>query len=444
MQRREKSHEWLNKLGRESWQLELLISGFSIFLLIQGNVLAEQKLTLFLNHTEFNDSLFMVVLKTYLSFLQIGVAALLYNLIIHLILRGLWIGAIGLRTVNTGTDYSKLGYTPFFRGVLLKNTPALDRYIINLDKYCSSIFAFSYLIVFVALCIGIYFGLLASSSQAILLLTKAVTGTSWIYLTAFWNIFVVTISIIYLIDFAFLGPMKKVDGLDRMYYPFYKFLSWISLSFIYRSLYYTMLGKRFSRRFIWFIVPFFILLFIGDTIQFRTQPYIPKSSNQLNVEPRYYDDLHDVLRIPLASTPSRYVRDGMLELFIPLRMKDLDPKIKKYCPDLKQLYNTQIISTIFSNEIDYNWIQSREDISDYYNCFEQMFVIKLDNQIVQSTPYFHQHPKTTQYGLLHMIDIDSFPRGVHHVEIGRIDSKKVDDRDSVYYRPYALFPVWKL
>ncbi|MBK7342714.1 MAG: hypothetical protein IPJ06_06110 [Saprospiraceae bacterium] len=134
MQRREKSHEWLNQLGRQSWNLELLISGFSIILLIQGNQVAEEKLTLFLNHTEFNDSIFMLVLKTYLRFLQIGVTALLYNLIIHLILRGLWIGAIGLRTVNQGTDLLKLGYTPFFRSVLRKNTPGLDRYIINLGQ----------------------------------------------------------------------------------------------------------------------------------------------------------------------------------------------------------------------------------------------------------------------------------------------------------------------
>lgn len=444
MQRREKSHEWLNQLGRQSWNLELLISGFSIILLIQGNQVAEEKLTLFLNHTEFNDSIFMLVLKTYLRFLQIGVTALLYNLIIHLILRGLWIGAIGLRTVNQGTDLLKLGYTPFFCSVLRKNTPGLDRYIINLDKYCSSIFAFSYLIVFVALCIGIYFGLLAASSQALFWLFTSTSGSTWLFVTGFWNMLVATISIVYLIDFAFLGPMKKVEGLDRIYYPFYKFLSWISLSFIYRPLYYTMLGKRFSRRFIWFIVPFFILLFIGDTVGFRTQPYIPKSSNSLTIEPNYYDDLLKGLRIHLASTPSRYVREGALEVFIPLNMKELDAKIKKHCPGIQPMYQTQLKSTVFTNDVDYKWIQSNNQVASYHTCCNYMFQIQVDSTIIESTPFFHQHPKTTQYGLLHIIDIDSLPRGVHQINIGRIDSKKTSGQDSVFYRPYALFPVWKI
>jgi len=36
------------------------------------------------------------------------------------------------------------------------------------------------------------------------------------------------------------------------------------------------------------------------------------------------------------------------------------------------------------------------------------------------------------------------PRGVHQIEIGLIDSKPVADQDSVFYQPYALFPVWKI
>ena len=35
-ERQQQISEWLDKLQRESWNLELLISGFSIFLLIQA------------------------------------------------------------------------------------------------------------------------------------------------------------------------------------------------------------------------------------------------------------------------------------------------------------------------------------------------------------------------------------------------------------------------
>ena len=100
MLRREKSQDWLDRLGKESWHLELLISGFSIFLLVQGVTAIETRITLFTNHTEFVDSTFMIVLNSYLRLLQVGMKALMYNLLIHLILRGLWIGAVGLWTVQ--------------------------------------------------------------------------------------------------------------------------------------------------------------------------------------------------------------------------------------------------------------------------------------------------------------------------------------------------------
>lgn len=444
MLRREKSQDWLDRLGKESWHLELLISGFSIFLLVQGVTAIETRITLFTNHTEFVDSTFMIVLNSYLRLLQVGMKALMYNLLIHLILRGLWIGAVGLWTVNRNTDLSQLGYTPFFTRVLRRNTMTLDRYIISLDKVYSSIFAFSYLIVFVALCMGLYLGLMSITTQAIFWLNGSDISGYWIYLSALWNILIVTVSIFYIIDFAFMGAMKKVEGLDRIYYPFYKFLSWISLSFIYRTLYYTMLGKKFSRRFIWFIVPFFILLFIGDSFYFRTQPYIPKSSNPRSIIPTYYDDQRDGLTVRLASTPSRYVRDGVVEIFIPIRLKGLGKKIKRHCPDMKPLYTSQFTSDIWANDVDFKWVETEEEVRPYLDCLQHLFDIQLDGSPVDTRPFFHQHPQTTQYGLLHVLDIDTLPRGVHQIEIGLIDSKRVADQDSVFYQPYALFPVWKI
>ncbi len=445
MVRREKSHEWLDKLGRESWHLELLISGFSIFLLIQGLEMAEQKFHLFFNRVQDIDSLIVSALESYSFFLLIGGKGLLYSLVFHLFLRGLWIAAVGLRTVNKGTNLASQGFTPLFQRALKRNTPSLDAYIIQLDKFCSNIFAFSYLVLFVALCIGIYIGLLLGSLGFVSWLTGGVSSPYFLPVVGFWNIIIITVSSFYILDFAFLGAIKRADGLDKIYYPFYKFLSWISLSFIYRTLYYTMMGNRLSRRFLWFIVPFYILIYMGNSLFFQTQPLIPKSSNSLSLISSYYDDINPHLAVKLASTPNKYVSNGVLEVFIPLNLEgDLKGKIKRYCPDNPVVHTSLIASKFIPFYVDERWIESEEKVRPYLDCMSQLFEVRIDDEVVSSQPFFHQHATTTQYGLLHMIDIDTLPRGVHHVGVGRIDSKKIADHDSVYYRPYALFPIWKL
>ncbi|MCF8238217.1 MAG: hypothetical protein K9I85_08690 [Saprospiraceae bacterium] len=445
MVRREKSHEWLDKLGRESWHLELLISGFSIFLLIQGLDMAEQQFHLFFNRVQFLDFNLHKELNSYSWFLLMGAKGLLYSLVLHLFLRGLWIAAVGLRTFNRGTSIATQGYTPLFQRTLKQNTLPLDSYIIQLDKFCSNIFAFSYLILFVALCTGTYVLILKGS---IILITWIVGGESspiFQPIIAFWGILIILISSIYVLDFAFLSPFKRERGVDKIFYPFYKFLSWISLSFIYRTLYYTMMGNRISRRFLWFIIPFYFLIYLGNSLYFQTQPLIPKTSNTLSIIPGYYENLNHEPSIRLASTPSKYVSNGMLEVFIPITLNEkLTTQINRYCSPLETVHSTLISSAFALFKNDETTIEAADKVKPYLDCMSKLFNVSVDDQELDGLPFFYQHPSTTQYGLLYMIDIDSFPRGQHQVSVGNIYSKKTLTHDSIYYRPYALFPVWKL
>lgn len=445
MVRREKSHEWLDKLGRESWHLELLISGFSIFLLIQGLDMAEQRFHLFFNRVQFLDFNLHKELNTYSWFLLMGAKGLLYSLVLHLFLRGLWIAAVGLRTFNSGTSISTQGYTPLFQRTLKRNTLPLDNYIIQLDKFCSNIFAFSYLVLFVALCTGTYVLLLKGSIFLVAWIIGGESSPVFQPIIAFWGILILLVSSIYVLDFAFLSPFKRERGVDKIFYPFYKFLSWISLSFIYRTLYYTMMGNRISRRFLWFIIPFYILIYLGNSLYFQTQPLIPKSSNALSIIPGYYENLNHESAIRLASTPSKYVSNGILEVFIPITLDErLTTQINRFCSSLETVHSTLISSafTLFKN--DETTIETADKVKPYLDCMNKLFQVSIDHTVMMSQPFFHQHSATAQYGLLHLIDIDTLPRGVHHIEIGRIDSKRIQDQDSIYYRPYALFPVWKL
>ena len=103
---------WLKKLERESWQLELLVSAFTIFLLIGAN----SQFGEFLVDLQYQYNLAGVISIAYifLILIQKSIMALTICLVVHLMLRGFWIGAIGLRSVQSTIDFNKLNYNEFF------------------------------------------------------------------------------------------------------------------------------------------------------------------------------------------------------------------------------------------------------------------------------------------------------------------------------------------
>ena len=103
--------KWLDTLQQESWQLELIISGFALYALFTafGPVKVEMKRVIV---TENNYLQFVMM------FLTLSLFILILNLTIHVVLRGLWIGSIGLRYVSGDINYHNLNYTPKFKRFL--------------------------------------------------------------------------------------------------------------------------------------------------------------------------------------------------------------------------------------------------------------------------------------------------------------------------------------
>ena len=105
--------ELLDKLQQESWQLELLISGFAIL----GLFSATDTLALKFQIAQHEQHL----TETFIWFaVNISCWILITNLLIHVILRGLWIGALGLRYVSGDIDYDELNYSNKFTKYLQK------------------------------------------------------------------------------------------------------------------------------------------------------------------------------------------------------------------------------------------------------------------------------------------------------------------------------------
>lgn len=117
----------LDKLQEDSWQLELLISGFAIFGLFYAIEPVNQ---VSIEALKGGETIFFRVLNTVKIFLFI----MIFNLIIHIVLRGLWIGALGLRYVSGEIDYDNLNYSDKFTNYLKKKVGSFDNYIWKVRK----------------------------------------------------------------------------------------------------------------------------------------------------------------------------------------------------------------------------------------------------------------------------------------------------------------------
>ena len=136
----------LQRLQEESWQLELIISGFAIF----GLFTALEPLSAAAELAQSKQQLVWAIIST-LALISCGI--LLFNLLLHVVLRGLWIGTLGLRYVSGDIDYDSLNYSEKFTKYLKKRVGSFDKYVATLENYCSIIFAISFLLIFYVLAI---------------------------------------------------------------------------------------------------------------------------------------------------------------------------------------------------------------------------------------------------------------------------------------------------
>jgi hypothetical protein len=286
--------EWVEKLQQESWQLELLISGFAIFGIYSARTLIAD-LSFFRDNELFGDigtafSLIIFIFKT-------GWLIFFLNLVIHVILRGLWIGTIGLRYVSQEIDYDSLGYAERFTQYLKKKVGSYDDFIERLEKICSVLFAFTFLLflLFVSLMLFVIQLLLLTT-----LLFKVLPNEEQ-FIGLIIIIFVFFGGIVF-IDFITLGSLKKIKErhVSKIYFYIYRFYTFITLSFLYRPLLYNFIDNKYTRKLFYLSIPY-IFLIIGGYRMFENNPnpYYPdrdiQISNGVILDDYYYDDLRNNL-----------------------------------------------------------------------------------------------------------------------------------------------------
>lgn len=435
-----KFKKWLNKLQQESWQLELLVSAFVIYGLFQAYEPLNKMFLKFIKTVD--DPFINVFIGIFGSVILLSVLILAFNLTIHLILRGLWIGAIGLRYYSGDVDFEELKYAIKFKKYLKKKIGSFDNYIGKLEDYCSIIFSLSFLLVFIILS---FFIIISVFFSVVLLLgvfiqIDSLNKIAKIILVIFMFVYLFMTALT-LIDFLFQGILKKNRIIATIYFPIYWIMSYLSLSFLYRPILYNFLDHKKGRRILFWIIPFYILLAAASVLNYNRSNFhfIGYKDSRDYILTDYYLDSYiedsDIYFENIAIEKKR-VTNKSLQIFL-FHNKDLEDAIVfnndkfKLEEDRRGLY-----SEIFS-AFDRNQKYDKSLFSGYMISLNEKVIIEIDTMKVKSG-FVASTFGNDQIGYESYIEISMLSPGKHYF---RLTSEKVVN-DSIVKDSFSPIPFW--
>lgn len=486
--------EWLEKLQQESWQLELLISGVAIFAIIES-INYINRLDPFLNNVMRDDPNFITGSLVFgVIFLQAGIYIFLLNLIVHVLVRSLWIGAIGLRYVSGDIDYEQLKYSQKFKNYYQRKIGSFDNYIEKLENFSSILFSYTFLLFFILISFlfaGIvFFGLvillqeLLPNSTGFRLFFKSILLTSF-----------VLFGILVAFDFLTLGLLKRIKNgyFSAFYLLIYRFFSTITLSFFWRPMLLNFLDQKYTRRLFVFVIPYLVIFLLVAQSSYVLQGFYPDFNtdtvaypeilNEYSFNPNYYDEERKALKehayermINSMSIPSKKVDGALGELFIrsfkedkvlinesdstlipfgeeglinlffsefqegfnsghrDARTRDQIKLLKDSIAD-KQLFERLRDSILHDSELEKKEA-FRQNTSKIKTILQSSILIGIDERKVNPVTIscdFYIHPDGNAKGLLCFFPLDSLTIGRHYFKIGKVKGKKnLNISDEIY------------
>jgi hypothetical protein len=344
-------------------------------------------------------------------------------------LRGLWIGALGLRYVSGDIDYDSLKYSQKFTKYLKKNVGSFDKYIGNLENYCSVIFAISFLLIFYVL--AVTFTILSIALIANFLISNDDLPTWLSHGVGISLVVFIVIGMFFtLIDFLTLGYLKKKKWLTTIYYPVYRVFGFITLSFLYRPLVYNFLDNRFGKRLSIALVPFYILIALTATLKYNVSNFLEAdmASSEYVANNNNYEDLlndgdgfiYDV------AIQSKVISDNYVKVFV-LFSDNLEDIIFRFNPKLTPEKDSRGLTTgvLIGNNLDINWKKSDSLRRAYLQTFNDMYSLKIDSTKYDSD-FIIAKSKKGDLGFETYVSTKDLEEGKHLLKVNRLRIRKGD------------------
>ncbi|SFU08763.1 hypothetical protein SAMN04489724_3840 [Algoriphagus locisalis] len=370
--RKQEELTWLENLQRNSWEPEVIISGITLaFLFVFPAKIYEFSIYLIqeVGMGYLPSTLVLLYLTTVVSVFKIF-------FVVHLCLRFVWAGLLGL-------SYA------YPQGVINKNLfkMAQDyRYqnpaemVLKLEKICSMTFAYPVSLVLVFLGLTVYLGILIGLY-------------SWLNL----NLFI--ISLVFVISLVFIGIL--ILGKKRT-----KFKTWYSESLLssVSAIYQSNLGKWTA---VFYGISIFVLSLpsifsdIEDFTMFRNDRNLIEKEIEWPAKSLHFENNHEANnRFPRAFIPSEEINDEYLRL-----------GIARYEGDGKIISE---LNTDFAQHLDSLQWKPLQETADLHRIYIDEKLVKVDSWSK------HRLSNTKQKIYQTNIDISNLEEGLHSIRIEKL------------------------
>lgn len=318
-EKRQEELTWLENLQRNSWEPEVIISGIILaFLFIFPTKIYE--FCAFLTQDFGLDYIYSSILLIYLTGI-ISIFKIFF--VVHLALRFLWAGLLGLSyAYPNGVIQDKL-----FKRMQGYDYQKPDKMVLKLEKICSSAFAFPVSLVIVFFGLTLYLGVLFSLHV-------------WLELN-FIQIY--GLMMVSLVIFLILMMSKRKTRIK----------SWYSQTMVnsINAIYQSNTGKWFSTAYTIFIMALALPIIASDTqdfFMFRNEYNVLPKELEWPAKHLYFEDNHDpATRFSRAFLPQEEISENYIRI-----------GLARYEGDRKVL---EAFQSEFSTTTDtLNWIQLNE------------------------------------------------------------------------------------
>lgn len=419
-----------------TWEVELLLSGATLFALMQLPTWLGSQLMYW--ETRVTGSLGVAIGMGGL-FAKIIAYTLISTLLFHLMTRALWVAAIGLRSVYpVGVRWRKLRYGPRFRAVARRDLPTLKRLIERSDDIASQMFAIAALMVVLTL-----FSVLVMA---------LFSGVAWALSQVFGGRHFAPIMLG--LVFVWVSLHLLAVWIDRRVRPRSRFDRWLGWVPVVQRLQLLLpMGKLSTGLMLVFtsrlgavkgtlLLLFVLYALMGVSIfdQFWSRKhlwagharFIPSLDGSHLVEPAHYADQRD----PLADALVPYVhsmtpQESWLRLRIPFNAVLHPAAFEAGCPgahgaleaaaaenaEAHRKLEEQPESIARMRAAD---LAESEAAQALLACVAKLHDLRLDGSALAIEFSFHAGDRQHMPGFLAMIPIDALAPGRHVLEVARL------------------------
>jgi hypothetical protein len=420
-------------LSSRNWELELLISGAVFFSLFQLPGLIQQYLE---NAIVQSSSALVIVTLLYVKTLSY---VLIFNLGGHFLLRGYWVGLLGLASVfPQEIVWENLPYPPLFIEFYRTRIRPLTATASSVDNICRMIFGFTFLLLLLLLGAVVLYGVVGLLFFVVsIILPQA--NTLLVAVILFCIVFAPLLFVGTMQSILRRRPQTDSPRLRRILFPVMNALLTFTPSGLSNSIMFTLRSNVAKEKIVSVLTIFLAFIMLAPLVEmlsgYSRHIFFAQKDSPQSMEAAFYENFRQAEGNIIDRTLFRYpsiqadvITDPYIRLFLPYRANDNDSIQARIGNDFRGFHREGLFMTEFVREDDSTRTRALAGLSSIYT-------VSVNDSLYTSLEFFfHKHPQTGAPGLLTYIPTQGLKHGKNLLVVRKFGKK------SEYFIPFYVAP----